>query len=56
MFATFMGEKYQLVPESDQKFFIAEHGWEIEFLTDEAGKVEDIRYFIIIGPGTAQRI
>ena len=55
LYASFMGGKYDLIPESEQKFFIADHGWEIEFLKDEAGKVESIRYFIMVGPGTAQR-
>ena len=50
-----LGQKYNLIPESKQKFFIADHGWEIEFLKDDTGKVETIRYFIIVGPGTAQR-
>jgi CubicO group peptidase (beta-lactamase class C family) len=49
------GKKYNLIPESEQKFFIAEHDWEIEFVKGEIGKVNSIRYFIIIGPGTAQR-
>jgi len=54
--ASFLGGKYSLVPESEEKFFIADHGWEIEFLKDDAGKIESIRYFIIVGPGTAHRI
>ena len=56
LYASFMGGKYNLVPESEEKFFIADHGWEIEFLKDDAGKIESIRYFIIVGPGTAHRI
>ena len=55
LYASIMGGKYNLTPESEQKFFIADHGWEIEFLKDDTGKVESIRYFIIVGPGTAQR-
>jgi len=56
LYASFFGGKYSLIPESERKFFIADHGWEIEFLKDETGKVEGIRYFIIVGPGTARRI
>jgi len=55
LYASFMGGRYDLIPESEQKFFVADHGWEIEFLKDETGKVESIRYSIMVGPGTAQR-
>jgi CubicO group peptidase (beta-lactamase class C family) len=53
---SFMGGRYLFLPESEQRFFVVDHGWEIEFLRGEDGKVEGIRYFLIVGPGTAQRI
>ena len=56
LYASFWGQRYKLVPESENKFFTIDQGWQIEFIKDNSGKVDSIRYFLVTGPSIAKRI